>query len=695
MARAKPTTMMRLQMMKHTLILLLLFHASVASAQNPALESWLAGGDPLPALNQPPADSQAVPLRYWQPDSLVRMGREWGYLRTQVQSATKRIGEREDLGRMEAEAARVVKHCDSGDKNLLGFLPDLHTRLVRHRALINALVTGESVAAISWEEAFLRADPGVIPPVKPVREWDVLALRGEHHAVGILVSNCTDQIRKGSLRVSGLDSGSVTHQVRQQVFVEDFYLREKRRTADPLPLLEQCDGAWCFELPPGGIVKLHLDLHLDLHLQPSADGAAQVSAEVSLIGAEPTNLRLTLRTPPATAPRTDFQHLAFMYHTVGGAIASKPEIVASDLTSHGVTMFEFAGTPKSVFDKEGNLLSADFSAQEPYLKAYLPRGLRPMLYWIDALRTSDGEALRHPVRPRAYANLVRAFLTRMKELGYGPEHFVVMPGDEPHGGGYDGGEPAEHVREMAASLKVLKQHVPELPVVTTITYYASPPVVKAVAPHVDIFVPHWPFPERLDDNRAPNYNPRAAFEQSIMPMMEAERTGRKATIMCYTVANGPTHGLLGGNRAFPVIAFGKGFTGVSHWAYNDIKGSTWHPWDGAESVNLDYIFVYDGTEGHPFNQAWNPTGEPLVPSIRWEALRAGIQDAHLLMWLQAALKQDRLHGDEIARAQACLDTARSIAAGKGELTEATVAELSRKLREVYVAALSRSASPPR
>lgn len=26
-------------------------------AQNPALESWLAGGDPLPALNQPPVVS--------------------------------------------------------------------------------------------------------------------------------------------------------------------------------------------------------------------------------------------------------------------------------------------------------------------------------------------------------------------------------------------------------------------------------------------------------------------------------------------------------------------------------------------------------------------------------------------------------------------------------------------------------------
>jgi len=186
-------------------------------------------------------------------------------------------------------------------------------------------------------------------------------------------------------------------------------------------------------------------------------------------------------------------------------------------------------------------------------------------------------------------------------------------------------------------------------------------------------------------NRAPNYNPRVAFEQSIMPMLEQERAGRKATVMCYTVACGPTHGPLRGNRAFPIIAFGKGFTGVSHWAYNDSKGGTWHPWDGTEAVNLDYILVHDGTENHPFNRAWNPTGETRMPSIRWEALRAGIQDAYLLTWLKAALEQGRLRGEEVARARACLDTARLIAEGKTELTDAAVARLSRELREVYVA----------
>ncbi|MFM7072633.1 MAG: hypothetical protein ACKO38_12665, partial [Planctomycetota bacterium] len=84
----------------------------------------------------------------------------------------------------------------------------------------------------------------------------------EHHAVGIVVRNCTAELRQGSVMLSGLDPAQATCQVRQQVFVEDFYLREKRRTADPLPLLKQSDGAWTFDLPPGGAVKLHLHVHV-------------------------------------------------------------------------------------------------------------------------------------------------------------------------------------------------------------------------------------------------------------------------------------------------------------------------------------------------------------------------------------------------------------------------------------------------
>ncbi len=653
-----------------------------ARAQDPGLESWLAGGDPLPALDGPAPAPADVPLHYWEPDNLVRLGREWGYLLERVKAARELLGDREPLGRIETEATRVVESCEEGDESLLGYLYELNAKLARHRGAVNALVTQAPVVAISWDEPYTRLEPAVLAPATPTREWQILALRGEQCAVGLLVVNCTGQRSRGSLRLTGLDPTQVTCQVRQHVFVEDWYLRGKRRTGDPLPLLEQTNGAWRFDLPPGGVVKLHLGIHI----LPEAAGTTRGQARVAVRGAEPTTLDLTLRTPRRAAPVTEFEHLAFMYHT-WGVQGRMPEAAAADMAAHGVTMFEFIRTPKCSFDAEGNLLSVDFSAHEPYLKTYLPHGARPMVYWIDPLRTPDGEEIPHasPAWNRAFCNLLRAFLDRMAELGYGPERFVVMPVDEPHGGGYDGGEPDEHVMDLAETLATVKQSVPELPIVMTITYYASAPVVEAIAPYVDIFVPHWPWPEKLSAKSVPpGYNPREAFERDIMPILETERAERGAPVLSYTVANGATHGLLWGNRAFPIIAFGKGFTGVSHWAYNNATGSTWHGWDGKPW--LDYIFVYDGTEDHPFNHAWNGTGETLVPSIRWEALRAGIQDAHLLMRLNKRLETGRLRGRVAERARRAIAAAEALAQDESPLTDEGVAQLSRELREIYLAA---------
>lgn len=664
-----------------------------AAHSQDALEAWLAGEDWAPAPDQEAPPSEDVLIRYWEPDNLTRIGREWQYLLEQAQAARELLGEDELLGRIEAEAERVVAACGplhpsrqyrvDGDESLLRHTEELAARLARHRAALNALVTDTPVASVSWTEPYTRHEPAALPPATPVREWEIPALANEHHAAAILVVNSTDERRSGSVRIAGLDPARITCEVRQHVFVEDWYRRQTRRTGDPLTLLEQTDGEWRFDLHPGGIVKLHLDIHV----LEAARETARAAVSVVLTGAEPHVLDLTLRTAPVAAPVTEFQHLAFMYHTVG-VHGRMPQVTAADLAAHRVEMFEFIRTPPSEFDAEGNLLSADFSAHERYLDAYLPHGLRPMIFWIDPLRMPDGEEIPRPsaMWARAFSNLLRAFLDRMQELGYGPEHFVLMPVDEPHGGGYDGGEPSEHIKQWAEALEIIKQAVPELPVVMTITYYASAPVVEAFAANVDVFVPQWPWLERLPRHAPPDYNPRVAFDEQIMPMMEKERRNRGASIISYTVASGPTHGLLWGNRAFPIIAFGKGFTGVSHWAYNDSRGSTWHPWDGPRQVNLDYIFVYDGTEDHPFNRAWNPTGETLVPSIRWRALRAGIQDAHLLMWLQDAVEEGRLQGQLARRAREAVYEARAIAEEETPLTDADIARLSRELREIYIAA---------
>ncbi|MFW5867414.1 MAG: hypothetical protein ACOCX2_06330, partial [Armatimonadota bacterium] len=182
--------------------------------------------------------------------------------------------------------------------------------------------------------------------------------------------------------------------------------------------------------------------------------------------------------------------------------------------------------------------------------------------------------------------------------------------------------------------------IPELEIFQTLTYYAFPADVEVIAPTLDFACVALPWPEKLSRNAPPTYNPRQAWADEIGPAFEQRREETGMTLGSYHVASGKSDELLAWNYGYPLIALAKGMTGVGHWAYNVGRASTWHDWDGTGAVRLDYIFVYDGAEGHPRNRRYNPTGELVVPSIRWEALREGIQAAKLLLALREAREAD-------------------------------------------------------
>ena len=76
-------------------------------------------------------------------------------------------------------------------------------------------------------------------------------------------------------------------------------------------------------------------------------------------------------------------------------------------------------------------------------------------------------------------------------------------------------------------------------------------------------------------------------------------------------------------RRYGWLAWSHGMTGLGVWSYNDVRGGT--SWD---TKGDDFTMVYelrDAPEDVPRTPA-----EPLIPSRRWQALRAGIQDYMLL-----------------------------------------------------------------
>ena len=234
-------------------------------------------------------------------------------------------------------------------------------------------------------------------------------------------------------------------------------------------------------------------------------------------------------------------------------------------------------------------------------------------------------------------------------------------------------------------MKLCREAFPELQQAITLTYYAFPADVAAMAPYMDVAIPHWPAPTKLRAEFAPpEYSPQQAFADEVWPMLQAERDRRGMQIWSYHVAGGKSDDELIYNRAYPLRAVGAGWTGIGHWAYNVARGGT--TWDDTDK-GVDYIFVYDGTENSPLNHELNPVGEVVVPSIRWEGVRAGIQDAKLLLYLGQLTETDRCPDALKPRIQALLAGARALAEDDANITWEAVSGLSQQARALYAESL--------
>jgi hypothetical protein len=154
-------------------------------------------------------------------------------------------------------------------------------------------------------------------------------------------------------------------------------------------------------------------------------------------------------------------------------------------------------------------------------------------------------------------------------------------------------------------------------------------------------------------------------------------------IWSYHVAPGRSEAVLW-NRAYAISTAANDIHGIAFWAYNVHRGSMWDDTDGGL---LDYNFVYDGTEEHPLAKQWNVTGEKVVPSLRWEAVRAGIQDADIIMELQRRVQNNKLPKEQKQRIEKILATVQAWYGEGGGLPEEVTLEkveaTSHELRAVY------------
>ncbi len=615
-------------------------------------------------------------------DELPRMNvieREWRYLQERAAAAQMLLPGNSAVMAVADEARAVLDRCFAGDRTMLSSAPRLTERLRELSAHVNAaLAPGQPVAA-GFCRAYEQLGPGEIMSPEPAREAALVALPGEHRAIGLMLANAAELPTQCSIRVEGLPDEGIELAIRKQCFMETWYTRERERAADPLTLLPSENGAWATLLQRGEVARFAIQLHV-------TEGPADVDATVVIEpdAAAATRLRLRVRCLRSEAPAdTTFGHTAFMYPTSNIA-AHSPDLTAADLGAHGVSLMEFPYLPPCQFSEEGALLSVDLSTQEAWVKSYCPHVRQMLLFWAPAYdKFPCGEDVflepHSEAWNRALIELMGALLKAAEGWGYGMDRFVLLPYDEPSSGVY-ADSPNEKIEHLVSVMRLCKEQFPSLLQAVTLSNYTYPADLEACLPYIDIALPHWPLPEKLPAKNAPEtYSPREAFASTMWPMLKAEREKRGMQIWSYHVAGGKSDDVLLYNRAYPLRAFGAGERGVGTWAYNVPRGTTW---DDTET-GVDYILVYDGKEDHPTNRALNPTGEVVVPSIRWESLREGIQDARILVALETALADGACPEPLQVRAQAAIDAAKAMALDDAAITWVAVDTLSAELREVW------------
>ncbi|MBT3377076.1 MAG: hypothetical protein HN742_33540 [Lentisphaerae bacterium] len=577
---------------------------------------------------------------------LTRIARESSYVAARAKQAAQLFPKAvEDLQRIQSTHEALAERARSDDPAVLAKREELTGDVARDHAFINALA-GNAPLIATCSPACERLEPDVPVPTELHRECHTTALRDEYTAFGVLLLNPRPHQVSAMLTLQSTP-GLLPPVVRRQAFMETWYKKAKTRLSDPLPLVPVRSGAYQLELGPGAAEKLFILSQAT----SNASGLQQISANVSVKGVDCAELTARIDVLPTAFPRKPrFEHIQFMYPDQLPA-ATHPEDVARDLAAHGVSGIEFPYIPNVTFTPEGGIAKNGIvsSQQAVWLEAYGKHLDRLAIFWEGKYKrlpiegqpdaflpyTNDDGTLTPQFR-RAYAELLAAWLSFAESRGFGPERFLMLADDEPSSREEFKTAPGAEVRRTLELYQLTRETAPDLQIAVTLSDYAGPADVAVLAPEIDAIMPLWPYREKLSRWAPKDYRPREAFRTTILPMLETERRKRGLHIWSYHIDSGKSSPVLKSGRAYPIIAASAGLTGVSTWAYNVGRGSTWDDTDGGL---LDYLFVYNGLEDHPLNHALNPAKEIVVPSIRWEAMRLGWQDAQIILAAKDALKK--------------------------------------------------------
>lgn len=563
---------------------------------------------------------------------VVHEERELHYVLHQLENSAIEGEAKEKFRKQLTEA---LAGCARNDRDSLARLPDWQkTRMAIQEAILKDSAKGrECFVAPAFPFRPLEPD---LNPIEAAQSWNVpaaVALSGAPVPFSFLVVNPANDAREWEVRVF-VDDKPVEAGLRRQIFMDQWYTKGKTRQADPLTLVPSVEpGVFRLEMAPLEAAQFYIDL-------PSLfPGKAQVKVVISDQGKPVAASEQDIEILPGQwDPKAvaKFDYLACMAAGVS-VFGSSPDEAMQSMEDMGVTAFEWIPIPQVELASDGSITSFDFSSVDPWLERLAKTSMRPAVYWHPRAnwKLPDGTPIeRHtPQWYNIYMDMVGAFLERAESKGVPRDRIIFWLADEPHSTDIDN-KPDEKVRNVVKLLETFRAKYPGIPILTTLTDYALIEDVAAVAPLSDINVPLWRYSDAVLKYSPPDRNSRTEFFTRILPLLKELRENSGNEIWSYFIMSGKSSPVTPYYLAYPVLAERMGLTGVGHWAYSMPQEKSWDDTDGRLP---DYQMVYNGKENHPLNTRWNVTKEPVVPSIRWFAMREGLRDARLARTLNEKL----------------------------------------------------------
>lgn len=399
------------------------------------------------------------------------------------------------------------------------------------------------------------------------------------------------------------------------------------RVPDALPAL---DAAGLVSIPPRSAVKLWLSV--DTHGAQPGNYTGTVAITSLKTDVKPVELPLRVEVLPLRLPKEFPLTLCTWDYVPNRWFPSRSGEVLDDMARHGVNVFPRTVLPPARADAAGRL-TMDWAALDAELDRLRGRG--KILFHLGhppiEFSAAKSDAEKRPVE----LEYIRALRDHLRAAGRDYADYAFYLLDEP---GLDNGVNLHYLIEAG---ELFRAADPQLLTYTDPVAGLSWKDYERIEPLVDVWAPNM----RLVSGQLSG-DPRSA------------RILKQKTVWSYEcVSQVKSLSPLGYNRANAWRARFFGLAGLGFWTHSTTEVDHWLPGKG---INDEYALVYPG--------------ELPVPSVRWEAVRDGLEDVAALALLEAQIKRQRPTDERPERVQSARDAMSLVLRDVMELSDAAFTE---------------------